>query len=117
MDMLITLGVLSAYCYSIYALCTGGEVYFDTAAMITPSAMDKEYLASPGRGGELHPAAQGHRIESQDTTGKVMRHFAEPDHRFLVAFGVGGRSLRIFSIALSVKAAGCRLAPARPARR
>ncbi len=34
MDMLITLGVLSAYCYSIYALCTDGEVYFDTAAMI-----------------------------------------------------------------------------------
>jgi Cu2+-exporting ATPase len=34
MDVLITLGVLSAYCYSIYALCTGGEVYFDTAAMI-----------------------------------------------------------------------------------
>lgn len=81
-------------------------LHFDTAAMITPSAMDKEYLASPGRGGELHPAAQGHRIESQDTTGKVMRHFAEPDHRFLVAFGVGGRSLRIFSIAPSVKAAG-----------
>jgi hypothetical protein len=65
--------------------------------MITPSAMDKEYLASPGRGGELHPAAQGRRIESQDTTGKVMRHFAEPDCGFLVAFGVGGRSLRIFS--------------------
>lgn len=34
MDLLITLGVLSAYCYSMYALCTGGEVYFDTAAMI-----------------------------------------------------------------------------------
>ncbi len=34
MDLLITLGVLAAFFYSIYALVTGGEVYFDTAAMI-----------------------------------------------------------------------------------
>ncbi len=34
MDLLITLGVLTAYSYSLYALVVGGEVYFDTAAMI-----------------------------------------------------------------------------------
>lgn len=34
MDLLIALGSLSAYFYSIYALITGAEVYFDTAAMI-----------------------------------------------------------------------------------
>jgi Cu2+-exporting ATPase len=34
MDLLIALGSLSAYCYSLYALATGKEVYFDTAAMI-----------------------------------------------------------------------------------
>ncbi|MCK4508771.1 MAG: cadmium-translocating P-type ATPase, partial [Desulfuromonadales bacterium] len=34
MDLLISLGVLTAYSYSIYALIVGGEVYFDTAAMI-----------------------------------------------------------------------------------
>ena len=34
MDLLITLGVLAAYSYSLYALIVGGEVYFDTAAMI-----------------------------------------------------------------------------------
>ena len=34
MDLLITLGVLTAYNYSLYALVAGGEVYFDTAAMI-----------------------------------------------------------------------------------
>ncbi len=34
MDLLISLGVLTAYGYSISALLTGGEVYFDTAAMI-----------------------------------------------------------------------------------
>lgn len=34
MDLLVVLGVLTAYFYSLYATMTGGEVYFDTAAMI-----------------------------------------------------------------------------------
>jgi Cu2+-exporting ATPase len=34
MDLLVALGVLTAYLYSLYAMMTGGEVYFDTAAMI-----------------------------------------------------------------------------------
>ena len=34
MDLLITLGVTTAYSYSIYSMLTGGEVYFDTASMI-----------------------------------------------------------------------------------
>ena len=34
MDLLISLGVLVAYGYSLWAMVQGGEVYFDTAAMI-----------------------------------------------------------------------------------
>ncbi|MBE0502116.1 MAG: heavy metal translocating P-type ATPase, partial [Desulfuromonadales bacterium] len=34
MDLLVALGVLAAYFYSLYAALTKGEVYFDTAAMI-----------------------------------------------------------------------------------
>ena len=34
MDLLIALGVLTAYTYSLYALLAGREVYFETAAMI-----------------------------------------------------------------------------------
>lgn len=34
MDLLIALGVTTAYSYSLYAMLAGGEVYFDTAAMI-----------------------------------------------------------------------------------
>ncbi|OGR33392.1 MAG: copper-translocating P-type ATPase [Desulfuromonadales bacterium GWC2_61_20] len=34
MDLLIAIGTLSAYGYSLYAMSWGGEVYFDTAAMI-----------------------------------------------------------------------------------
>jgi len=34
MDCLIFLGSFSAYLYSIYAMFTGEEVYFDSSAMI-----------------------------------------------------------------------------------
>jgi Cu2+-exporting ATPase len=34
MDLLIALGVLTAYIYSLYAIMVGREVYFETAAMI-----------------------------------------------------------------------------------
>ena len=34
MDLLISVGAFSSYFYSIYALFAGGEVYFETAAMI-----------------------------------------------------------------------------------
>ena len=34
MDLLIALGVGTAYLYSLFAMFAGGEVYFDTAAMI-----------------------------------------------------------------------------------
>lgn len=34
MDLLIALGVSTAYFYSLYSMLQGGEVYFDTAAMI-----------------------------------------------------------------------------------
>jgi P-type Cu2+ transporter len=34
MELLIAVGALSSYGYSIYGMATGGEVYFETAAMI-----------------------------------------------------------------------------------
>ena len=34
MDLLVAMGVLAAYGYSLYATLAGGEVYFETAAMI-----------------------------------------------------------------------------------
>ncbi len=34
MDLLVAIGVLAAYTASIHGLLTGGEIYFDTAAMI-----------------------------------------------------------------------------------
>ena len=34
MELLIAIGALSSYGYSVYATCAGGEVYYETAAMI-----------------------------------------------------------------------------------
>ncbi|MGW8312462.1 MAG: heavy metal translocating P-type ATPase [Desulfuromonadales bacterium] len=49
MDMLIALGVLAAYFSSLYALATGGEVYFDTAAMIVTLILGGRLFESAAR--------------------------------------------------------------------
>ncbi len=86
MDLLISLGVLAAYCYSLVAMVSGGEVYFDTAAMIitlillgrllesgarhraagaidhllqlAPKTADKDQRCRAAGGGKLHPPAR-----------------------------------------------------------
>ncbi|BCR03415.1 copper-translocating P-type ATPase [Desulfuromonas versatilis] len=49
MDLLITLGVLAAYGSSLYALVAGGEVYFDTAAMIVTLILAGRLFESAAR--------------------------------------------------------------------
>ncbi|NTW58302.1 MAG: heavy metal translocating P-type ATPase [Nitrospirae bacterium] len=49
MDALIALGGLSAYVLSIYQMFTGGEVYFDTAAMIITLVLLGRYLESSAK--------------------------------------------------------------------
>ncbi|HEX7556095.1 MAG TPA: heavy metal translocating P-type ATPase [Leptolinea sp.] len=49
MDSLVSLGVLSAYFYSVYVTLTGnGEVYFDSVAMIITFILFGRYLESIG---------------------------------------------------------------------
>jgi P-type Cu2+ transporter len=55
MDLLIALGVLAAYGYSLVALIRGGEVYFDTAAMIVTLVLLGRLLENGAR----HRAAEG----------------------------------------------------------
>lgn len=50
MDSLITVGAGSAFIYSIYNLCTGGEVYFDTAAMIITLILLGRYIETVAKG-------------------------------------------------------------------
>lgn len=49
MDLLVALGVLSAYGYSLHALAGGGEVYFDTAAMIVTLILAGRLFESAAR--------------------------------------------------------------------
>lgn len=55
MDLLITMGSLTAYSYSLYALLTGREVYFDTAAMIITLILAGRLFESSAR----HRASAG----------------------------------------------------------
>lgn len=49
MDALVSLGVLSAYLYSVYVTLTGnGQTYFDTAAMIVDFILIGRYLEAVG---------------------------------------------------------------------
>lgn len=50
MDSLITVGAGSAFVYSIYSLCTGGEVYFDTASMIITLILLGRYIETVAKG-------------------------------------------------------------------
>jgi len=50
MDTLIALGTLTAYFYSVWALFTGEDIYFDTAAVIIAFLLLGKYLESRARG-------------------------------------------------------------------
>jgi len=49
MDLLISIGVLAAYTYSLYAALHGQEVYFDTAAMIVTLILTGRLLEAAAR--------------------------------------------------------------------
>ena len=50
MDVLVTLGAGSAYAYSIYSMFTGGEVFFDTSAMIVTLVLLGRYIETAAKG-------------------------------------------------------------------
>ena len=49
MDVLVALGSLSAYCYSIAMIMLGGEVFFDTASMIITFILLGRFLEAGSR--------------------------------------------------------------------
>ena len=55
MDLLVAVGALASYLYSIHALLTGGEVYFETAAMIVTLILTGRLLEFSAR----HRASAG----------------------------------------------------------
>ncbi len=74
MDSLIAIGALSAFCYSIYEIFRGGEVYFDTSAMIITLILLGRYIEAVAKGkasetieklSELRPREARLLIESE----------------------------------------------------
>jgi P-type Cu2+ transporter len=49
MELLIAIGALSSYGYSLYGMLTGGEVYFETAAMIVALILAGRLLENAAR--------------------------------------------------------------------
>jgi len=50
MDTLIAMGTLAAFCFSAYQLATGGDVYFDSAALIIAFIALGRYFEARARG-------------------------------------------------------------------
>jgi len=50
MDTLIALGTLTAFTYSVWALFAGGDLYFDTAALVIAFQLLGKYLEALARG-------------------------------------------------------------------
>jgi Cu2+-exporting ATPase len=50
MDSLICIGACSAFFYSVYQMFTGGEVYFDTSAMIITLILLGRYIEATAKG-------------------------------------------------------------------
>lgn len=50
MDLLVAVGAGAAYVYSVYNIFTGGEVYFDTSAMIITFVLLGRYIETGAKG-------------------------------------------------------------------
>lgn len=94
MDLLIVIGSLSSFLYSIYAMFTGGEVYFETAAMIVTLILAGRLLENAARRKastgierllEMAPA-EACRVQG-DTTERVATCDLVPGDRVVVAPG------------------------------
>jgi len=80
MDSLVALGSLSALGLSLWQMARGGEVYFDTAAMIVTLVLAGRYLES---------RAKGRAAEAVSRLGQLM-----PREARVVAVGPGGAEER-----------------------
>jgi len=95
MDLLIALGVLTAYGYSLFALASGREVYFETAAMIVTLILLGRLLensarrrASSGIDRLLQLAPdRARRLDNDDRESWVEAGLVRPGDRLLIKPG------------------------------
>jgi Cu2+-exporting ATPase len=95
MDLLIALGVLAAYAASLHALFFGGEVYFDTAAMIITlilagrlfeNAARRQAAAGINRLLQLAPE-MANRLDSSGQTTRVESALLQPNEQVRILPG------------------------------
>lgn len=67
MDVLVSLGALSAYSLSIHHMITGGEVYFDTAAMIITFVLLGRYLENAAKQRSFHAVSRLLALQPHET--------------------------------------------------
>ncbi len=94
MDLLIAMGSLTAYSYSLFALATGREVYFDTAAMIVTLILAGRLFESSARHRatagldrllQLAPATASRLVDGQ--TDQMDSRLLEPGDLILISPG------------------------------
>ncbi len=85
MDVLIAAGSLSAYIYSIYETLVGGEVYFDTSAMIVTLILLGRFIEAGAKG------------RASATIGKLMQ--LSPKEARKLAIERGGKDARLAATA------------------
>ncbi|HAK58928.1 MAG TPA: copper-translocating P-type ATPase, partial [Nitrospiraceae bacterium] len=71
MDVLISLGALSAYCLSAYHMIIGGEVYFDTSAMIITLVLVGRFLENSAK--QSASQAVGRLLALQPREARIIR--------------------------------------------
>lgn len=71
MDVLISLGALSAYCLSVYHMIIGGEVYFDTSAMIITLVLVGKFLENSAK--QSASQAVGRLLALQPREARIIR--------------------------------------------
>ncbi len=83
MDVLIMTGAGSAYLYSAYQVFAGGEVYFDTAAMIITLVLLGRYIEAGARGKASEVVTR--LLSLNPRTAKVKRLDMDEEDNFKVA--------------------------------
>ena len=89
MDLLISLGALSAYSLSIHHLLSGGEVYFDTAAMIITLVLFGRFLENSAKSRASQAVARLLSFQPQEA--RIVRG----DERILVSINAVQRGDRL----------------------
>ncbi|MDK2792309.1 MAG: P-type Cu2+ transporter [Deferribacteres bacterium] len=79
MDVLVFLGSYSAYFYSLYGIFTGGEIYFDTSAMIITLILLGRYIETEAKIRASKEISLLFNLQPRQT--KIIKNFDEENYK------------------------------------